>query len=260
MLDYNKITNSFLGNSFVSQVHYYEEIDSTNDFAKHLENGSDVLVCTDFQKAGRGRFDRKWESSKGKNLTFTVRKKIQISPAANQHVNFFFSYFLFEAVSDLLVEFGFNDRAIDLSIKWPNDLIFKNQKIAGVLTESLPVSGKYVIGIGLNVNQKEFRTLGNASSLINMTGMEFDITDVLLKIMNKYSLNYSLLADSKYDLIFEKWMGSTKMIGRKCEFTVSDTSTKHGIISNLNPDGSIELLVENDKLKYLAGDIRLTSF
>jgi BirA family biotin operon repressor/biotin-[acetyl-CoA-carboxylase] ligase len=259
LLNYEKIQLALSGNGFISRVYYFEEIDSTNNFAKSIADDN-VLVCTDFQKNGKGRFERIWESEKGKNLTFSIRKSINLKPLANQYVNFFFSYFLFEAIIDLLNENCSKAAAGGLNIKWPNDLLIGNNKIAGLLIESFPLSGRYVIGIGLNVNQTVFKNLENASSLKINTGIEFDRNDILINIIRKFSDNFELLNSGKYNDIFTKWLSSTKMIGKNCEFIDTNSFHKYGVINNLTPEGGIEISTGGVNSIFHSGDVKIISF
>ena len=69
-----------------------------------LENETDLLIISDFQTQGLGRMGRKWESEKGKNLTFTIKKRFSIKHENIQAVNFFFSYFLVAYIKDFILK------------------------------------------------------------------------------------------------------------------------------------------------------------
>ena len=128
---------------------HFDEIDSTNNYLKNsyplLDNFT--FVSADYQSKGKGRNDRIWESIKGSNLMFSIlikdHKLIEIYPLLS----------LMSAVeiSKLLESYGINN----VSIKWPNDVLVNDKKICGILLEG-QLPNYVVIGIGLNVNQKEF--------------------------------------------------------------------------------------------------------
>jgi BirA family biotin operon repressor/biotin-[acetyl-CoA-carboxylase] ligase len=122
-----------------------------------------------YQTAGRGQTGNSWESEEGKNLLCSIL----LPPNKNL-------YFLNIAVSVALI------RLIDeqLTIKWPNDIYWKDKKLAGILLENAIIGSevKYAIaGIGLNVNQTTFvSNAPNPVSLKQITGKEYDI-DKLMK-------------------------------------------------------------------------------
>jgi BirA family biotin operon repressor/biotin-[acetyl-CoA-carboxylase] ligase len=121
-------------------------------------------LYTSFQTAGRGQTGNRWESEEGKNLLCSIL----LPPNKNL-------YFLNIAVGVALV------RVIgeDFTIKWPNDIYYRDKKIAGILIENAIIGNeiKYSIaGIGLNVNQTTFVSdAPNPVSLKQIRGQEFDI-------------------------------------------------------------------------------------
>ena len=117
-----------------------------------------------FQTAGRGQAGNGWESEEGKNLLCSV----MLPPRKNL---FELNCAVSVAVQRLLGE--------DFTIKWPNDIYWKNRKVAGILIENAIIGNevKYSIaGIGLNVNQTEWRSdAPNPISLKQITGQHYDI-------------------------------------------------------------------------------------
>jgi BirA family biotin operon repressor/biotin-[acetyl-CoA-carboxylase] ligase len=122
-----------------------------------------------YQTAGRGQTGNSWESEEGKNLLCSIL----LPPNKNL-------YFLNIAVSVALI------RLLDeqLTIKWPNDIYWKDKKLAGILLENAIIGSevKYAIaGIGLNVNQTTFvSNAPNPVSLKQITGKEYNM-DQLMK-------------------------------------------------------------------------------
>lgn len=151
-----------------------EEVDSTNSYvslhAAELENFT--MVIADRQTAGRGQRGNSWESEPGKNLTFTLFYKPVGVEAIDQ---FAISEATALAVRDFLVAQG-----IDAKIKWPNDIYVGDKKISGILIEH-SLTGRNIdhsrIGVGLNINQKEFLSdAPNPVSVYNIKGDELDIS------------------------------------------------------------------------------------
>ena len=134
-------------------VHFAKEIDSTNSWIKRLaKNGAEhgTLAVAEFQSAGRGRFDRRWEAPEGSSIMMTLLLRPEFSPQYASMLTLVMGM----AVAQAAEELGFN-----VSIKWPNDIVISKKKICGILTEmgTNGVKINYVlIGVGINVNLKEF--------------------------------------------------------------------------------------------------------
>lgn len=139
----------WLGAHFI----YLRETDSTNIFCKNLSSdqfSTGTVVLTDNQTKGRGRYGKKWVSAKNKNLTFTAVFK----PNSGDRLA------LLTLASALSVKYALQKYTdTEILIKWPNDVIANGKKIAGLLTECVfngSEIDRVLIGIGLNVDQKEF--------------------------------------------------------------------------------------------------------
>ncbi len=153
-----------------------EEVDSTNSYvAVHADELEDMtMVIADSQTAGRGQRGNSWESEQGKNLTFTLLYKPKgIAPCEQ----FAISEAAALAVADFLADAG-----VAAQVKWPNDMYVDDRKISGILIEHA-LMGRNIchsrIGIGLNVNQREFRSdAPNPVSMVQLLGWETDISRV----------------------------------------------------------------------------------
>lgn len=150
-----------------------ERTDSTNTLLKEmLAKGEwpqeEHFVYAGYQTAGRGQTGNSWESEEGKNVLCSIL----LPPAKNL-------YFLNIAVSVAII------RLIDeqLTIKWPNDIYWKDKKLAGILLENAIVGSEItysIAGIGLNVNQTKFvSNAPNPVSLKQITGKEYDIDQLM---------------------------------------------------------------------------------
>lgn len=260
MLEIQKIRNSLEGNTFISSIVHLDEVESTNTYAKGKDISTDTLVLTDFQSKGKGRQDRIWLSEKNVNLTFSIKKKLTISPTDNHYAVYYFSYQLFSVLRDLFSQ-EINENDIKkLEIKWPNDILYDGKKLCGILIESVLPEGIYIIGIGVNCNQIIFPDDIKATSLKQVIGKEIDLSDLLIKITNNISKDFQEILNKEYSKIFSKWKESTKMLNKSVEFLLNDNSVNYGNIIDLDEDGSI-LIEHNGKLtKYHSGDIRITGF
>ena len=152
---------------------FIAETDSTNTLLRqHFLDREDLFTLyTDFQTAGRGQQGNGWESEKGKNLLFsTLLRDWQIPLERLFLLNQAVSLALYQAVLPTLPD----DLQPYLTIKWPNDLYFKDRKLAGILIENLWQANRLhrsIAGIGLNVNQTRFLSSApNPISLCQITG------------------------------------------------------------------------------------------
>ncbi|MDN5212382.1 biotin--[acetyl-CoA-carboxylase] ligase [Fulvivirgaceae bacterium BMA12] len=180
---------------------------STNDVAIEIvENGDyldGTLVIADTQLKGRGQRGNNWESEKKKNLTFSVIIKPGFLPLSHQ---FLLNIFTSLAVVDTLTPYVTSG----LKIKWPNDIYHENQKMGGILIENT-VKGTQlyatVIGIGLNINQLDFK-VDNATSLSSICERFFDLQQLLKALVLNMEKRYFQLKNEKYDMLRHDYMKS----------------------------------------------------
>ena len=163
------------------EVVHIGETESTNLWLKGYES-RDVVVWAEYQTAGRGQGSNRWESERGKNLTFSLLIHPEHVPAARQfHISMAISLALCEALDQLVG---------DVSIKWPNDIYWRNGKIAGILIEHTLHGAQIkesIVGVGLNVNQREFRSdAPNPVSLWQISEQETDREQLLQNILQAF--------------------------------------------------------------------------
>lgn len=165
------------------KIVHLDETDSTNNWLREYGGEEDQVVVTDYQTAGRGQGSNSWESERGKNLLFSILFHPQTILANRQ---FTISMAISLAISDAL-----EGQIGDVSIKWPNDIYWRNGKIGGILIENR-LSGYIIkdsiIGVGVNVNQQQFHSdAPNPVSLWQIHGYETDREGLLHDILNKFS-------------------------------------------------------------------------
>src|SRR5690606_11483476 len=150
-----------------------DAIDSTNSYLRRLSMEETLedytVVMTKYQTQGKGQMGTIWHSEKSKNLMFSVFKD-----TSNLHIEY--PFFISMATSLALLKTLRKFSTPKLSIKWPNDILSEDKKICGILIENVikqNTLSNTIIGIGLNVNQTEFKNLLKASSLKLTTGKVF---------------------------------------------------------------------------------------
>jgi BirA family biotin operon repressor/biotin-[acetyl-CoA-carboxylase] ligase len=239
---------------------YFDKLGSTNTYAKEIKDEENSVVLTSFQNAGKGRLGRVWKSAANKNLTFSIRQKLDILPSENQYVIFFISYVIFVSIKEALIESGVSSPEKKLQIKWPNDILWESKKLAGILVESNLRSKVYIIGAGLNVNQTDFEKDLDAISLRLISGKEFDLNLLFKNILMNFEKNFDLLNNSKKTTLYNLWLGSTRMIGKKCKFMLNESISKYGLINSLGEDGSITLNIDGELATFFSGDLKIIEY
>ena len=172
---------------------HISETNSTNSYLLNLCNQQKVdeltTIVTDFQTSGRGQRGNSWEADAKKNLLFSFVLFPSFLEAKHQ--------FLVSQIVSLAVKEELDCYTSDISIKWPNDIYWKDKKICGMLIEN-DWMGQYIsqsiAGIGINVNQEVFHSLApNPVSLLQITGKEYNIFEILRNIMVRIQSYYIAL-------------------------------------------------------------------
>jgi BirA family biotin operon repressor/biotin-[acetyl-CoA-carboxylase] ligase len=143
------------------KIEHIAETDSTNNWLREHGGEGNVVVWADYQTAGRGCATNRWESERGQNLTFSMLfHPVQVPVARQFRISMAVSLAICEALGQHIG---------DLSIKWPNDIYWRDGKICGILIENRiqgSVIRDCIVGIGLNVNQRRF--LSDAPNPVSM--------------------------------------------------------------------------------------------
>ena len=171
--------------------HRSDSIGSTNTYLREL-NGGDPdfdyeVAVADFQTAGRGQKGNSWESEQGKNLLFSILAHPRNLKVQEQ---FYISEAIALAVSDAVISAIGPEFADGVSVKWSNDVYWKDFKMAGILIENT-LQGERILdtvaGVGLDVNQEVFLSdAPNPISLKNITGRDFDRDALLGDIVDRF--------------------------------------------------------------------------
>ena len=163
---------------------FLETGDSTMNYAaaRQAELEDMTMISLHDQQAGRGQRGNSWESEPGRNLTVTLFH----TPEHNDDMTlpeaeFRISEATALAVRDTLAHYG-----LDARLKWPNDVYVGDRKISGILIEHTLAGNRIAnsrIGIGLNVNQKDFHSdAPNPVSMLNLLGTESSLSEVLMTL------------------------------------------------------------------------------
>ena len=229
------MTNSY----FIPKTH------STNVLLREMLRKEQLdegfLIHTDFQEAGKGQAGNSWESAEGENLLFSMvlyPEQIAID-----------EQFILSQLVSIAIKRVLDQYVEDISIKWPNDIYWKNKKLAGILIESSLQGSKIkstVIGIGLNVNQTEFYSdAPNPISIRQITGKLQDRVELLESIANDIMVMYSEMHTKSIQSEY------AAMLYRKDGFHLyqSEDGFFKASIYAVRPDGQLVLFTEKGNLR-----------
>ena len=227
-------------------VHFARETDSTNLWIKRLakEGASEgTLALAEFQSAGRGRLGRSWEVPEGTSVMMSILLRPKFEPQYAPTLTLVMGMAVAKAVKSL----GF-----DVSIKWPNDVVVSHKKICGILTEMGVRDGKIdyaVIGVGINVNIKEFpeEMADKATSLYLESGREFDrsqIPGLVMEAFEKYYEKFAATCDlsglkEEYESILANYNQPVRVLAKEPYEGVARGITDGGELLVEKTDGTI---------------------
>jgi biotin--[acetyl-coA-carboxylase] ligase len=227
-------------------VHFARETDSTNLWIKRLaKEGAPegTLALAEFQSAGRGRLGRSWEVPEGTSVMMSILLRPKFEPQYAPTLTLVMGMAVAKAVKNL----GF-----DVSIKWPNDVVVSHKKICGILTEMGVRDGKIdyaVIGVGINVNIKEFpeEMADKATSLYLESGKEFDrsqIPGLVMEAFEKYYEKFAATCDlsglkEEYESILANYNQPVRVLAKEPYEGVARGITDGGELLVEKTDGTI---------------------
>lgn len=226
-----------------------DAIASTNSYLKEISLSKTpkdfTVVVANEQTEGRGQMGTHWQAEASKNLTFSMFKNVSFLDVSDQ-------FYISMAVASGVVN-GLNELLIPkLSIKWPNDILSENKKIAGILIENVIKQNKLlgsVIGIGLNVNQKHFNDLPNASSLHLIKGILYNKEEVLHILLKHIEEALNSLDSKNFKTIKEAYEAQLFRIKKPSTFKTPTDQLFSGFIEGITDDGKLKLRLEDEIIK-----------
>ncbi len=239
------------------KIHYFHTIDSTNSMAYQLAlKGAreGEVVIAESQKKGRGRLGRHWFSPPSLNLYLSVILRPKIPP----HQASLITLMAAVATADAIQKFS----GLLPLIKWPNDILLRNRKVAGLLNEIHSEMDRIhfvILGIGVNLNMdekmfsKEIRAV--ATSLKKEMGQTISRKAFLQSLLQELEEGYAIFLKEGGTAVLKAWRERAQIKGRKIKVT-SFGETLVGIAVDVDSDGALILKTEDGSQKRIvAGDI-----
>ena len=235
-----------------NELRQYQEIDSTNREMNRLLMGDDLaegtVIQAAYQQSGRGNAGNSWQSERGMNLLFSILLKPDfLSPENAFHLSRITSLSLHEII---------DNQCDGVQIKWPNDLMVGDKKIAGILIENMIIHQQIshsIIGIGLNINQTVFDpAIPSPTSLKIEKGCHIDMNNLLKTFRDSLERWYNTLITGHETMIMETYSQMLYQLGVTANYR-SAAGTFTAVIRDVLPSG--ELVLESEK-----GDILTFGF
>lgn len=230
----------------------FEKLDSTNAYAQYLLSKSKpvegTVITAEYQERGRGQIGSVWHSHPGKNVILSVIVYPEFLTVDRQ-------FQLVKWVSVALWETVDQFFPGQVSIKWPNDILLRSKKIAGILIQNMVQGSRMqatVIGIGMNINQIAFDPgIGSPISFQSAAGTVFnrsEIMHLLLKILDR-----TFLELKKDPGFFDK--SYLNHLFRKDEIHIFKTPSGaffSGRITGVNKMGQLAILTKSQEMRYFS--------
>lgn len=258
VLTENEISGSLHTKWAAKKIYCYKEIDSTNSQAKRLAlegAGHGTLVTAEAQTQGKGRRGRVWESPQGESVYMTILLRPSFSPSKASMLTLVMALSVTKSLKAL-----FGDKAEDIQIKWPNDIVCHKKKVTGILTEMSAETDKIhyvIIGIGINLNLTQIpeELQEKATSLFLETGKRYKRSQVIAKIMENFEQDYEQFLQCE-NLKFLQEDYEKLLVNKNAQVRVLDAKGDYeGIARGINEEG--ELLIEKDGriISVYAGEV-----
>ncbi len=237
--------------SLFKQVKLFDTINSTNSYAKqNATSYQTALFIANEQTAGRGRLGRVWSSSKEDGLYFSMLLRPTIKPEVASMLTQVAAVAMSRAIKEV--------SSLETQIKWPNDIIYNNKKLCGILTE-MATDGKeiqyVVVGVGLNVNQATFdeELLDIATSLNILLNKKISRYELIEAFINAFIPLYEkFLIQSDLSFVVDELNKKSTIVGQDIIVFHQD-NRYHAKATIINELGELEIIDEfgnEDKLCY----------
>ena len=256
-----EITKDLKTKTVGKRVYYFEEIDTTQNFAEQIaldekENGT--IVIAGKQTAGKGRLDRKWTSPKG-GIWFSLIIHPKFDVSTSTIVPIAGAVALAKAIKNTL--------DIDVSVKWPNDITLNGKKVAGMLVDASFQANNIdylILGIGINFDIDAKKIEKRLSKSANFYGVDSlrkkdDKTPpkiLLREFLVQFEKTLIQLNKGEKAKIVKEWTKKADKIGKKISINTSDGKIS-GVAQGIDNDGALKLKTSEGIKKIFVGDVVL---
>jgi len=229
------------------QIHHHERLSSTSDEARRLADSGaphGTVIHADEQAAGRGRFGRTWFSPPG-NLYLSVLLRLNLPLARGSELSFVTAITVADAVDALLPK---QSKAV---LKWPNDVLVNDGKIAGILVENLGEA--QIIGVGLNILETPRNAPYKTTTLVGAGGIATvdGARDILL---DRFAAHLAAWTEHGFEPIRAAWLTRAHPTGTPLRASLGGR-TEEGLFAGLDPDGAMLLDTPDGRKRIVAAEV-----
>lgn len=240
------------------EIFFYERVGSTNtlalDLAEQVQEGA--VIIADSQEKGRGRLGRSWVSPPDVNIYMSIILRPEIAPKDSTLITIMAAVACSIALRKAT--------GLNISIKWPNDLMASDKKVGGILTELKTDQKRIlftVIGIGINVNIElhqfpdDVRKI--ATSLKKESGRTYSRENIISEILNQTDKWYTILKRMDRETLLAEWQRLTSTIGKHV-MVIAGQETFKGIAEAVDNEGMLILRLPSGEVKRISsGDLTI---
>ena len=235
-------------------IQVFRETTSTSDVVEKLARdgvAEGAVVFAESQTRGRGRLGRRWVSPPGGGLWLSVLLRPTCRPQETTRLTVAAAVAVARAVRQ--------QTGLIPEVKWPNDLLLRGRKFAGILTELTGEQDRVrhaVLGIGIDVNlaaadlPAELRR--HSTSLRLELGRPVSRAELAVALLRELDAAYARLQGGGFEKLADEWEAGCTTLGREIEVTVGDRRLK-GRAEALDADGSLLLRTRFGRLERITG-------
>jgi BirA family biotin operon repressor/biotin-[acetyl-CoA-carboxylase] ligase len=233
-------------------LHWFEEIGSTNDEALRIANEGALhgeCVIAEAQSAGRGRRGRHWMSPPGQNLYLSLVLRPEVTPPRAPEITIVASVAVCEAVQAAGVE--------GAQIKWPNDVVVRGKKLAGILTEMVSEEDRVkhvVVGMGVNLNMAASELPAAlrdiATSVQAETGEKVPRALFAAALLSRFEEWLDRHAEEGFEPVRERWRELSSTLGKPVR-----AGGVEGVAEDMDEHGALIVRTEKGEVAINAGDV-----
>ncbi len=232
---------------------HLKSVDSTNSYATELLRQNSIpegsLIYTFEQTNGRGQRGNYWESEPNKNIALSL---ILYPSFLNADKQYLLTKIISLAVADLMAEIlEYSEKTGKVKIKWPNDIYIGAKKIGGILIENSWRENSIqnsVVGIGININQTQFKTTDNSISLALIASRQFDLMDIIEQLCAFIEARYLQLKANKLGNIDFAYLQRLYRLDTWNHFS-SNNEMFEGKITGVSDSGKLQVFMKSNETK-----------
>ena len=241
-----------------TEIYLYETLSSTQETAKQCgrQSGAEnVVVISEEQTQGRGRRDRTWVSPRGSGLFLSFFFKPRLLPGRLQLVNLAAGLAVKDAVEQTC--------SIKLSLKWPNDLLCKNKKVCGILSEASSDSDRVrdcCTGIGININSPSLENNEEAEVVLSRAAFLNDMVEgvhrgvLAATLLDRFADILAVMESDGGKSLLARYRNECVTLGREV-FVIADNGTERGQAVSIGENGELIVRNRHGTVAYCAADV-----